>query len=194
MFEAIRYSLSGLANFSGRDSRSTFWLYMLFLFVIYMILSVVGGLVVAGGMIGGAFEAARGGVDQVEINRQIMGRIETTIRMSAWLNVGVTLVMVALVAASFTRRLHDSNKPGWIGLVIGVMYLAACAYTVGTIEETIALMRKAQSGDAATAQAMQARMAARGLAGWIAPVLFVIFGLLSSSDGDNRYGPEPDHL
>ncbi|MFD2579086.1 DUF805 domain-containing protein [Novosphingobium colocasiae] len=112
MFEAIRYNLAGLANFSGRDSRSTFWFYMLFLFVVYMILSVVGGLVVAGGMIGGAFEAAKAGADQVEVNRQIMSRFETTIRMSAWLNVVVTLVIVALVAASFTRRLHDLEQAG----------------------------------------------------------------------------------
>ena len=194
MFEAIRHNLTGLARFSGRDSRSTFWFYVLFLFLIYVALSMLGGMVVAGGMIGGAFEAARSGMSEAQIQQQMLQRMASTMRMSAWLGMVLSLGMTAMVAAAFTRRLHDSGKPGWIALVILGLQLAATAYNIGMIDETVSLVSKAQSGDIATMQAVQAKIAARSLLGWVAPILFVIFGVMSSSDGDNRYGPEPDHL
>jgi uncharacterized membrane protein YhaH (DUF805 family) len=35
MLASIKYNLSHLLDFSGRDARQTFWYYVLFLFIVY---------------------------------------------------------------------------------------------------------------------------------------------------------------
>ncbi|WP_260921845.1 DUF805 domain-containing protein [Novosphingobium sp. 9] len=198
MFEAIRYNLANLTRFSGRDSRSTFWFYILFLVIVQVVVSM-GLSMVAGGMMAvDAFHAASKGTDQVAIQHAMFGRMAGMMRVSMWGSAVLSLVMTLLVSASFTRRLHDSGKPGWITAIVVLLQSATAILTIGMIGEMVSYMSHLTPEDPVAMQASikahQAKFAAQGALGWLPLLIVVVFGVWPSSDGDNRYGPEPDHL
>jgi Predicted membrane protein len=198
MFEAIRYNLSNLTNLSGRDTRSTFWFYVLFLAIIQVVASFTLSIIAGGAMMADAFQSARAGMNEAAVSQQIVGHMGSMIRVSMWGSVVISILMTVLLAASFTRRLHDSDKPGWIaGLVVGFQ-LVSLALTISMIGEMVALVTAIKPDDSeAMREAMlakQGKYALSGLLGWIPVLAVVVFGVWPSTDGDNRYGPEPDHI
>ena len=70
MLEALKYNLAHLADFTGREDRSTFWWYVLVL----VILDIVLGLIVSGPMVAGsistAVQAAQSGMSEQAIQAQ----------------------------------------------------------------------------------------------------------------------------
>lgn len=198
MIDAIRYNMANLMNFSGRDSRSTFWFYVLFLALIQIGISFVLSIVMAGGMMADAFHSARMGADGAAMQQHMIARMAEVMRISMWASALVSLVMTGLLAASFTRRIHDSDKPGWIAAVIVAIQFLSILLTIGMIDDMVHFIStmKPENPTAmqAAMQAQQGKFALKGMLGWIPMLALVIFGVWPSSDGDNRYGPEPDHI
>jgi uncharacterized membrane protein YhaH (DUF805 family) len=88
--ESIKHVFSNMTNFSGRASRSEFWWFYLFIVIIGTILSIIASAT-------GADSSSGIGV-----------------------NVVMFVIYVILVLASLSvsvRRLHDSNKSGWLVLL-----------------------------------------------------------------------------
>jgi len=88
--ESIKHVFSNLTNFSGRASRSEFWWFYLFIVIIGAILSIIVNAT-------GANSSSSIGVNTLML-----------------------IVYVILVLASLSvsvRRLHDSNKSGWLVLL-----------------------------------------------------------------------------
>jgi uncharacterized membrane protein YhaH (DUF805 family) len=88
--ESIKHVFSNMTNFSGRASRSEFWWFYLFTVILGLVLSLIVS------MTGG--DSASG----------------------AGVNIIMFVVYVILVLASLSvsvRRLHDSNKSGWLVLL-----------------------------------------------------------------------------
>lgn len=192
MLEAIKYNLSRLADFSGREDRPTFWWYVLFL----VILDIVLGIIVSGPMVVGgvssAFSAAQSGASDAEVQARVLQQMAPHMVTMMWVSGGIKLLMTALVAAAFVRRLHDSNSSGWwAALAVGaqVVTLAIALSMVGNIEGTMATI--ASSGDTSPAVLQQVEISRLSLLGWIAPLLVLVFGVLKSSPGPNRYGEAP---
>lgn len=85
--ESIKHVFSNMTNFSGRASRSEFWWFYLFITII----GVIAGFLTQNG------DSRNAGV-----------------------NVVMFVIYVILVLASLSvsvRRLHDSNKSGWLVLL-----------------------------------------------------------------------------
>ena len=85
--ESIKHVFSNLTNFSGRASRSEFWWFYLFIVIIGFIVSII---------------------------------VNTTAGDSGLVNALMGIVYVILVLAMLSvsvRRLHDSNKSGWLVLL-----------------------------------------------------------------------------
>lgn len=198
MIEAIRHNLSNLANLAGRDSRSTFWFYVLFLFIIQFAISMTLTMLAGGAMVADIFHAARNGADETVMQQQMMARMGGMMRVSMWGSMLLSLAMTALLTASFTRRLHDSGKPGWIAAIAVVLQLVAIGLSVGMVDDMANLFATMKLDDPkamqATIAARQSQYAFKGAVGWIPTMMIVIFGIWPSTDGDNRYGAEPDHL
>ena len=192
MLEAIKYNLAHLVDFSGREDRPTFWWYVLFL----VILDIVLGIIVSGPMVVGgvssAFSAAQSGASDAEVQARVLQQMAPHMVTMMWVSGGIKLLMTALVAAAFVRRLHDSNSSGWwAALAVGaqVVTLAIALSMVGNIEGTMAAI--ASSGDTSPAVLQQVEISRLSLLGWIAPLLVLVFGVLKSSPGPNRYGEAP---
>ncbi|KHK91486.1 DUF805 domain-containing protein [Novosphingobium malaysiense] len=198
MLEAIRYNLTNLANISGRDSRSTFWFYVLFLMIVYAVISFGLSFVAGGALVMDAVHSARGGADDAAIQQHVISRMGNMIRISMWGSAIMYFLMTMLLAASFTRRLHDSNRPGWIAGAAVALQLLSIALTIGMIGEMASFVETLKPGDAAAMQAAiqahRTKYALSGLLSWLPLLLVVVFGIWPSSDGDNLYGQEPEHL
>lgn len=191
MLSAIKYNLAHLADFNGRQARYPFWMYVLFLVIVHVIVSLLLTVPMAAGVAGDVVTAARDGAGEAEVQAQIFGRMEQSLRMSMWVSAALSLVSILLLTAAFARRLHDSNKPTWIALLAAAVQIVALVLTISTLDEVVAMMQLAQSGDLAQVQAMQQKLMLQGLLGYIPLILLVVFGAWPSTPGDNRYGPQP---
>jgi uncharacterized membrane protein YhaH (DUF805 family) len=166
MLAAIKYNLAHLLDFSGREDRPTFWWYVLFLIIIDIVL----GLVVTGSMMGGGFsegiQAAQSGASQQDIQAQMLQHMSDRMGTVIWLSAGINLLVTALSVAAFVRRLHDSGNSGWWAAIAVLAQVASIAGALMSIPQL-------------------------ELLGWVAPLIVVIFGVMKSSSGANRYGEGP---
>ncbi len=194
MLTAIKYNLAHLTDFHGRDARQTFWFYVLFLALVQFGISMVVSMAMGGSMMGGAIVAAGNGVDEAEMQRRIFAQVGTMMRVSMWTSAVLSLAMIGLLVAAFTRRLHDSGKPGWIAILVAVIQVVQLVLMLGSIDDMVNLTVMLQTGDLASAQAVQSGLALRGLLGWVPAVLLIVFGVWPSTPGENKYGPQPQAL
>lgn len=112
------------------------------------------------------------------INRMIAG-VYGPLTVLLWLATLVPSIAVAV------RRLHDTNRVGWWILLPIVPY--CLAFILGGS----AMMGGIASGNA---MEMGAGMGVAGiflLIGFVGAIVLLIFMVLPSNPGDNRYGPNP---
>lgn len=118
LFRSIQHSLARLVQFSGRDSRSQFWLY---------VASVMGlAMVVWMGVMLRAIAATRQfalehpdksrieagpGHYSVSIQGRAPELVSPFLEAFDWLKV-IAAVMILLLASAVVRRLHDSGRSG----------------------------------------------------------------------------------
>jgi uncharacterized membrane protein YhaH (DUF805 family) len=145
------------ADFGGRAPRAEFWWYCLALIVAYIVLSIVESIVGLKGMVFGVY-----------------GPLTALL----WLATLIPSIAVGV------RRLHDTDRTGWLVLVPIVPWVLAVVFGGA-----------AMLGGAAGSGA--GMMAGAGIAfifmmvAFVAEVVLVVFWVLPSTPGDNRYGPNP---
>ncbi|MBO9580010.1 MAG: DUF805 domain-containing protein [Sphingobium sp.] len=191
MFGAIKYNLSNLMNFSGRDARSTFWYYVLFI----VILRFAGGIAISLPMTvkatAGAMEAAQAHADAATINARMMTLVAETMPMVVWLGVALALITALLLAASIVRRLHDIGMSGWLVLVPAGLQAIVLAQAPAAIERVKEALARYEGTTAPDPTAMMQGQGMMVLLGWL-PVLFIIVvGVIKSNEGPNRFGEAP---
>jgi uncharacterized membrane protein YhaH (DUF805 family) len=192
MLEAIKFNLAHLADFTGREDRPTFWWYVLFLVIVDIVLGiVVGGPMVIGSM-SAAFHAAQSGASQQEIQAQMLQRMSGQIFGMVWISAAIKVLIMALSVAAFVRRLHDSNNSGWWAALAVAAQVAVFAVNYSMLGPMRDAMASAWSaGDLQAMTQQQANMRWLGLLGLIAPLIVLVFGVMKSSPGPNRYGEAP---
>ena len=193
MFGAVRHGLVHIFDPRGRDARQTFWYYVLFV----VLLRVAGGMVVSipltVNMMRAGFEAAQRNDGEAVVQAQMMQQMTGMMQTMAGVGIVIGVVTIVLLAASLARRLHDSGLSGWLVLVPGLSYAVALAMLPVQMDRTIEVMQRMQAPGSAATNPM-AMMQAQGpiaLLGWVPALFVVIFGVLKSTDGPNRYGDEP---
>ncbi|MCR2833847.1 DUF805 domain-containing protein [Parerythrobacter lacustris] len=192
MIQSIRYNLANLGNFNGRDARSTFWWYMLFLVLIQFVLGLVISIPMYAQMFTSAFEAARSGVDPQDLNAAMLSGLGDHMRNAAYYGAALSLVSVGLFSASFVRRLHDSGKPGWWLVLALAPFVYTTVMNVINIDQVIAMTESAMTQtDPEKALGDQSRLYMYSIIGWAGYLVTIIFGVLESDDGPNAYGEQP---
>lgn len=199
MFRAIRHGLGNLLTFSGRDARQAFWYYVLF---VYIAMTVIVLVAVVPMMLQAFFAGIRQAAEigetgdplaaQAAAEAATFGAMATSLEQMAWWGSLTNLAMMALLAASLVRRLHDSNLSGWWALLPGAAQLA-------NVVLGPAMLRNMMDGigniDPAMPEAgMQSLQNAMGMAtvlGWSGIIIVVVLGIRPSTRGANRYGDAP---
>ncbi len=129
---SIKHVLGNYATFSGRASRSEFWWFYLFLIIVSAILNVIDSAL--GFRVGATAE-------EFIINGTAVPFVSTGVGV---LSTIFGLAMLIPFLAVGVRRLHDSDKSGWL-LLVG--YLLICACGIGIILLVILWVLKSTPGD-----------------------------------------------
>ena len=70
---------------------------MLLIVVITFALSFISGIVFAAGAMGGAFQAGADGVDEAQIQADMMHNMAGSLGTQAWIGVGISIIGLALL-------------------------------------------------------------------------------------------------
>jgi uncharacterized membrane protein YhaH (DUF805 family) len=192
MLGAIKYNLTHLLDFNGRDARQTFWYYVLFLIVLQFAVSMIMTIPVMAGLFTTIVQQAKSGAPEEAIQAQVQALMGGMMSEMMWVSITLGVLLVVLLLAAFVRRLHDSGKSGWwatlavAGQAAGIF---ASIKVAGMMRELMPMMTDPANLEEILAQ--QRDLNVYSLAGWIGPIVVIGFGILKSTDGPNRYGDEP---
>jgi len=186
MLGAIKYNLTNLTNFSGRDARQTFWFYVLFLLIVQYAIGMLIALPMMGSAMSGAFQGVQQGLSDEQMQHQMMAAMAGSMRTSMYASVAISMVSSLLMLAAFVRRLHDSNGPGWIAGVAFALVLASQLYNLSRIGEIIEAMATMDPSNPTATMNMQGMLGVSALA-WIGYLVVIVFGAWPSTPGPNRY-------
>jgi len=191
MRAALRYHFKHLLVFYGRDARQTFWYWFLFLFIINMAVSLILTLPMTLEAMVAGYVAAKGG-DEVAAQAAMMSQMATMMKRLIVFSLAMGAINLMLMAAPLVRRMHDSGNTGLWAIVAGAIYVVSLALTWSRADQAVALMRRmAAAQDTQTMLGMQAKLAWDGLLGYVPLIMVIVFGLLKSTSGPNRYGERP---
>lgn len=196
MLNSIKYNLSHLTDFNGRDARQTFWFYVLFLVVLQFAIGLISSIPLYVGMFNEIVSAIKSGANEAEMSAEMMSRMAESMagymRIQVWISAGMAIVTVGLLLASFVRRLHDGGFPGWIAAVPAATELFSAAYSIVIIDDVIAVMGQAMDpANAGETMTLQQEVAPYSAVAWIGYLVVIGFGVLKSQAGSNAYGAEP---
>jgi uncharacterized membrane protein YhaH (DUF805 family) len=193
MLGSIKYNLSHLLDFSGRDARPTFWFYLLFLFIVQIGIGMAVMIPIMASVMGAAFDATRNGVtDPAAMQAQIGARMAGSMGTMVWMSASMNALMTLLLMAAFVRRLHDSGKSGWWALLALAGQVAGIAVSIRMAGQMQAFMGQfSEPGHFEAILQRQTEMARYSLLGWIAPLTVIVFGTMKSTEGPNPYGEAP---
>lgn len=195
MLGAIKYGWSNLFNFNGRDSRQTFWYFVLFLYLLGMVIGIVILIPVMvqiiSSTIAGVGNHSR---DPAAIQAQSMALMAQMMRPMIWMTIIVGIFNMVMLAASLVRRLHDSDLSGYWALLPAGAQAIALAMMPATMDHMLLVMQRAgeiqqRTGNPFAAQSeMMGAQGIVGLLGWIPLVLMILIGIRASTAGPNRFG------
>ena len=189
MLAAIKHNLANLSNFTGRDARQTFWYYVLFVYIVTTVVSMLAMIPAMVGMFTNIIDVAKAGGSEQTAQQTVANSMSSLFGSVGWVSMVVGALFIILLAASLVRRLHDSDMPG-------LWALAPCALQaigIAMMPAQLAAMTAVMADPAAMGDptAMYRAQGAAGLIGWVAIGLVIWFGVRKSSAGANRYGDAP---
>jgi uncharacterized membrane protein YhaH (DUF805 family) len=191
MFGSIRYNLTHLFDFRGRDARQTFWYYVLFLAIIKFLAGIAIAVPLIANMVSQIMAAARAGVtDQQELNAMMASQMGGWAQSMVPFSIGLNLIMAALFVAAFVRRLHDSDKSGWWAILPVATQLTTIWVSYRSLGNMQNVMLDAMQHPGAGMQ-YQSTMAPYTAIGWLGYLVVIVFGVFQSTPGPNRYGEAP---
>ncbi|MFL0356593.1 DUF805 domain-containing protein [Erythrobacter sp. GH1-10] len=194
MINSVRYNLSSLTDFSGRDARQTFWFYILFVFVVQYAIGIAVALPMIVGIFTTTFDAVSSGADPDTLSAEMLEGMTGYLELQMWVSAIVSLVAVLLVVAAFVRRLHDAGFSGWIAAIPVATQIFSVGYSIVMFDEIMAIAAESMNpANPANPAAMQIEAHPLSLVGWVGYLVVIGFGILKSQHGPNRYGGEPVH-
>jgi len=157
--------LKRYAQFNGRSRRKEFWMWMLFVILASIVLSIVDGIL----GLGGSANVGPGNMP----NGYYYGAAFT----GGWLaNLFALATFIPGLAVS-VRRLHDIDRSGWWIL------LPLAPYAIG-----FAIMFGAVMGGAPALTVLGGLML---LVGVICAIVLLVWYCSDGTNGPNRFGPDP---
>ncbi len=191
--EILKIGFGGLLRFSGRDPRRQFWPWFAFVYGLMTLIAMVGMVPVMGGVFLKMQRVAREHPEDVTVvqgptsySMSVQGHgAELMPDLTPFLvAMGLTLVLaVVLLAAAVTRRLHDSGKPGWLGLMPLPFFIAPFYI----MPKFFSMMGTGQEPP----MELFLLLMVNNLSYFVVLGIMVVLLVLKSTPGPNRYGPEP---
>lgn len=191
MLGAIKYGLRNLLNFNGRDARQTFWYFVLAVYIVFTVLSMVTMVPVMMQIFAEAFAAAQSGASEAETDAAIMGQMGGMFNSIGWMGIATGAGMMLLLAASFVRRLHDSDLSGWWAAIPGAIYAYSLSQMPAQMEAMSAMLANPEALAPQSPFGLMQAQGSMAVLGWVPFLIVIGLGVRKSTDGPNRFGTEP---
>jgi uncharacterized membrane protein YhaH (DUF805 family) len=196
MANPVTRGFSKLTQFTGRDTRGEFWPYAGVVFALVMLVGGMAGAVVMSrifadmapyatasqGQLAPAAPYDPALVEVVEVVEPYPGAMPPMPDVSPffWIQ-GVTAILtISLLAAAVARRLHDRDRPGWVGLAPVPFVLFGLA--------GFAMMFRDISSSGMPNFGLFGLLAINNLLYLVALIGLIIVLALKGTPGPNRYG------
>lgn len=193
MLGAIRYGLANLLNFSGRDARTTYWYYVLFLYLTATVLTIALMAPAYVRMMSVVMRLSFENPENVQaINTYMALAMGDMMESMFSLSLFYAAFHMILLAASLVRRLHDSDLSGYWALVPAGFLLLQTALMPGYISDMKSAFAGLYSPDPAHALRALGQFSSPVLFLGLIPLAFVVVaGVRQSTAGPNAYGEAP---
>lgn len=179
--------LRGLLRFSGRERRTTFWLWMLICYGIQSAIGIIATQPFTAHLnermqqyVATHPEMRPGALPPLALFTDVFP-LKPLLAISA---IGGVLSLL-LVAAATTRRLHDTGRSGWWAAPLVVIQLAGVALVFHAYDAFLA------APGWAAVRSDAGLLALDYVAGLIFFVLLIVFCCQATHETANRYGPAP---
>ncbi|MES2289866.1 MAG: DUF805 domain-containing protein [Pseudomonadota bacterium] len=169
--------LKKYAQFSGRSRRKEFWMWVLFVILVMIALSIVDAMLGLGGSARTSSATMEPGVTGFGGAAGVTGGVLTTI---------FSLAILIPNLAVQVRRLHDTDRSGWWVLLPVVPYVIGIVLMLGGAAGGLAA-----GGVTAAAGGALAVGGVMMLIGAICGLVVLVFMCLDGTRGPNRFGPDP---
>ena len=170
--ESIKTCFRKYVVFKGRASRSEYWFFVLFEFIISIGLQFIGGLVVIPLIFKGQFTP------------EAINRVFLPISI---ISIVVALAFLLPALGVMTRRFHDVNKSGW-WIVIYYIFVVVWAIPVSVVY-VMAFSKAAQFDDIPMALVFLASLLTILLLAL--EIVFLVWCCTRGTHGPNKYGSDP---
>lgn len=177
MGDAIKHCFANLTNFEGRDSRSTFWWWILLLVIVSIGVSILISVGYASSSIGTAIQSGAAGIDEAEIEAEMMRSMSGSLVTQAWIGAVISLITLGLFIAAFVRRLRDAALPTWIAAIPVITTLISIYASVTAASE---MQNALANSDVAQINEMAMSSMGLGLVGWIGYLVVIVCGIVPS--------------
>ncbi len=190
LIEAVKTCLRKYATFSGRASRSEFWLFILACMLFSMVLTIVNSAIF------GPQEATQFVIRIDDEGNKTQGVVTGTHYNAGWLGTIFGLAVLLPTIAAACRRLHDSGRSGWYLLLpvgAGLLVNAALWFSLTPVAFDPTGLDPSLDYPATISVPIISPMAlfAVWLIGFGSVVITIVWLCRRSSPGSNRYGPNP---
>ena len=192
--------LTGLADFKGRENRQPFWLWILIVYAVQFVVSLVAIFAILIPRMQQLAQAGQGDPAYLDTHPEIMAQMMTAM-MSGIMTYSTiaAIVTVVLIGAATVRRLHDGDHAGWWALPVFVAQVGMPLLYVARMPKFLEVFSTIKPGmrpdeiNVAMAPAMQsmAWVSLLGMITFLMVIVLIVFLALKGTEGPNRYGPDP---
>lgn len=180
MGDAIKHCFANLSNFDGRDTRSTFWWWVLAIVIFNFGLSMISGLVFTMSSMTGAFQSISAGAEQEQIHAEMMQAMAGSLSIQTWIGVAISILSLLLLLAAFVRRLNDAGLPRLIAAIPVIATLVGSYFSITIVGELAEVMA---SGDLEAINEMSASASLWSGVSWIGYLVVIVCGLIPGKYG-----------
>lgn len=192
MFANARSVIRKAFLFRGRASRSEFWMFVLFLLVTMIVLTVVNSLIFGPEQTVTFIVSIDGSGQQSQELRHM-----TSYTSGLLGNVFGLIILIPWLAVAW-RRMHDIGRPGWMCLLPIAGLAVTFAVTFFSSESIPVDPSRIPEGVDLPNTVRVPGNAAVFIIGWLigfgSIILTVVLLALGSNSGDNRYGTSPTRV
>jgi uncharacterized membrane protein YhaH (DUF805 family) len=192
--------LTGLADFSSRENREPFWLWILICYAVHTVASMIIMIPLMMSMLDRMAPMMQGDPHRFDSHPELVFQMIAPMMSGMMVFYAVLgVVWLALIAAAVVRRLHDSDRSGWWASPVFVLHVVGPLLSMSTFPQFFGRMgaiRKDMTPDQVNAVMMPAMQSFMwvwliGMIGFVIMIVLIVFLCQPGTRGQNRYGDDP---
>ena len=192
LWGAFIYAIKNSFNWKGRATRTEFWGFYLFYYIIYQVLNAISNALIPSG----ANEALQKSVDSDDLGQMVEGIAtyfqDATVIVILSLTSIIWLVFLFPFLSVSVRRLHDTGRSAFaviFGSVAYIAFMGSFIWFIGVMMCNLADTEVMEPSDMPDFTFAMLSLMVNSLILFVMHIYLFIMMLIPSQKGPNKYGP-----